>query len=391
MYYFIKSIWFFIYKWNKVKHYDIIFYYPSHFNRGKELSNVFFDPFYEMCKRNDLSYLIIEEPELFKKTKRNKDAVPFDFMLILILILRKLISLKKFESFQHREWYIAKLLKPIFFRKLTFNNYIVLSNSMMGFFRGLNKDAKLYDYQHGVITSDHRGYINFDEKIAEHIVLNNANVMVYGEGFRDVLVRGVSSDYYDRHTYVIGQSLEAQSYEHYGKKCILFSLQFADPNKILNQGMLDKLIYFFEKYKDFFLSNDICILLKHHPRFQHDINPSSLYAFEFTKIYEGSLFEALEESFLHMTFHSTTTFEAASVGVPTLLLKNDFLSPQFFVDDYDYPLGIMDEEKIIKSIDMYLKDENQYDIDARKTYDWYHRFYEPIDEILFVGLMREKE
>lgn len=388
--YIFKSFLFFSSSLFKKRKYDVIFYYPAHFNRGTDTKNDFFDPFYEICNNNNISYLVIEEPELYKKMKRNVDTVPFDFMLIMILMLRKLIPLKRFDSFQHREWFIARLLKPIFFRNFTFENYIVLSNSMMGFFRGLNKDAKLFDYQHGVITSQHRGYVGIDTNAAEHIKLNDANVMVYGKGFEDVLCSAVADKYYDSHVHTVGQSVNGRFENHYGKRTVLFSLQFADPNPVFNQKILDKIVKFFEKYEDFFVSNNIIILLKHHPRFHHDIDPTPLYLFTFTKLYKGVLFDALEESFLHLTFHSTTTFEASSMGIPTLLMENNLLDPKFFIYDYNYPLGIKNEQNIIECIEMYLHDEVHYLSDTKKVFEWNKNFYSEIDIHLFVNLIKGK-
>lgn len=368
--------------------YNIIFYYPAHFNRSHQGENSYFEPFYELCRKQNISYIVLEEPDFSKKVFRNPNAIPFDSIVIMILILRKLIPLKRFETFQHREWFIAKLLKPIFFRNFTFSNYIVLSNSMLGFFRGLNSDAKLYDYQHGVITSQHRGYIGCDKDVSEHIKLNDANVMVYGKGFENVLKNAVLGQYYDSHIYSIGQSIHGSFEKHYGKKTILFSLQFADPNPVFNQKILDKIVRFFEKYEDFFVSNHISVLLKHHPRFQHDIDPSPLYKFAFTKLYEGNLVEALKESCVHMTFHSTTTFEAAAHGIPTLLMENNLLNPQFFVDDYDYPLGIKNEVQIIETLLSYSESEQRYRDDAKSVYDWQYYFYQPINETLFFDLIK---
>ncbi len=332
---------------------------------------------------------MIEEPELSKRTKRNKDAVPFDFILIIILILRKLIPLTKFDSFQHREWFIARLLKPIFFRNFTFNNSIVLANSMLSLFRGLNEKAKLFDYQHGVITSKHSGYI-VNECAHEGIKLNDANVLVYGKGFKEILHNAVSDKYYASHVYAIGKSVPNKFKNHYGKRKIIFSLQFSDLDTKFNRDILKKIVHFFETYEDFFLLNDITILLKHHPRFQHDIDVTPLYVFSFTKLYEGSLFDVLHESFLHITFHSTSTFEASTMSIPTLLMKNDILNPQFFIDDYYYPLGTKNELEIIECIKTYLHDKVRYSADAKKVFEWYYRFYAEIDESLFVDLIKGK-
>jgi len=389
---FIKSFYFFTKLIFIKKHYNVIFFYPAHFNRGIKNENEFFQPFYEICKKNDIKFLAIEEPELFKSAKSATNTVPFDFILIIILILRKVIPLKKFNSFQHREWHIAKLLKPIFFRNLTFDNYITISNSMLGFFRGLSESAKLYDYQHGVITSKHTGYLDCTTKLAaEHIRLNDVNIMVHGNGFANVLKRSVEDEYYDSHVFVVGKNDKKHIKRSLEFNFILFSLQFADFNPSLNKEILYKINNFFIENKKFFIENDIFVLLKHHPRFSHDIDPSPLYDFPFTKHFKGTLFDALEKCFAHITFHSTTTFEAASIKVPTLLLKNNLMDPEFFVNDYKYPLGIKNEQEIIESIYAYLHNESKYQQDSYNVYNWYKKFYSDIDESLFLELLKSQK
>ncbi|WP_286336503.1 hypothetical protein [Hydrogenimonas cancrithermarum] len=296
--------------------------------------------------------------------------------------------MEKFESFQHREWYIAEKLKPLLFRKFRFKNYIVLSNSMLGFFRSIDKEACLYDYQHGVITSSHSGYIR-NETAAEHIERNKANVLLYGDGFKDVLCRADKKGYYLDHAFVIGQRIRGNFRNHFAQKSILFSLQFSDPNPILNNKLLEKIVHFFDTYQDFFIDSGITLLLKHHPRFSHDIDDSALFRYPFTHLYKGSLSDALQQCSLHLTFHSTTTFEAAAEGIPTLLWENDLLDPRFFIDDYRYPLGIFDESSLIQKIKEYLSSERKYLEEAKKVFMWFQHFYSPLDETKFLKLMKE--
>ncbi len=388
MSYFVKSLLFFFTNLFRERKYDIVFYYPCHFNRGDDSQNIYFKHFFHICDQKGIKYIVFEEPDLSKNHPRNSDAVPFDFPLLTILLLRKLINIEKFESFEHREWFIAKILKPLFFRKFTFNNYIVLSNSMMGFFRGLEKEARLFDYQHGVITSSHRGYVSENHEAANHLKLNDANVLVYGKGFAQVLRNAVTDSYFDSHVFAIGNNLQGKFKNHSGKRNILFSLQFADPNPVLNQEQMRIILNFFETNPNFFISNGINILMKHHPRFQNDIDVSPLEKFEFTSFFYGTLFEGLNESFLHITLHSTTTFEAASVGVPTLLLKNSLLNPDFFIKDYNYPLGTLDGEQIVEKIGAYLRNKTLYQQDAKHLFEWYKNFYSSFNDDMFLGLLK---
>lgn len=386
----IESFFFFIIGIFKKRTYDVIFYYPAHFNRGGDGSNSFFEPFYQICENNNISYLVFEEPELSKKSFRNDNAVPFDFIYFLILIMRKIISLEKFDSFQQREWAIAKKLKVYFLRNFQFDNYIVLSNSMMGFFRGLNNKAKLFDYQHGIIYSTHWGYIDNDGNIPAHIKENDTNLLVYGDGFKKLLIRTEKDHYYKTHVFSVGQGLKGDLSTSEGVHTILVSLQLADSDKNLNMKLRDIMVDFFEIYEDFFIQNNIKVLLKHHPRFQHDIHMKLLYKFDFISIYQGTLIDALSKSNVHITFNSTVTFEAASKGIPTLLMKNNLFNPEFFIKDYQYPLGIQDGREIINSLEKYINEKDSYMKDSKKVFEWYHQFYSEIDEQLFIDLIKGK-
>jgi len=114
----LKSIWFVVSHLYSSKVYDVVFYYPQHFNRGKNGENLFFKPLYESCKSNNISYLIFEEPDRKSDKIRNKEVIPFDFIYFLIIILRKI-------GFTEQK--IGKILSFTFLRGIKFKNYIVLS------------------------------------------------------------------------------------------------------------------------------------------------------------------------------------------------------------------------------------------------------------------------
>ena len=86
---FITSFFYFFRYLFITKKVDVLFYYPQHFNRGENGENLFFKPLYESCKSNNISYLIFEEPDKKSDKDRNKEAVPFDFIYFLIVLLRR--------------------------------------------------------------------------------------------------------------------------------------------------------------------------------------------------------------------------------------------------------------------------------------------------------------
>lgn len=395
--YFIKSFFFFTSNLFIKRDYDIVFYYPIHFNRGKKGENQFFESFYEICKKNDISYLVIEEPELFSKNdyRRNDYVVPFDLVFFIILVFRKLIPLKKFENFQEREWFIAKILKPIFFTRFTFKNYIVLSQSMVGFFRGLDDKAKLYDYQHGVLTSTHSGYVTEDHQVPDNLKLNRVNVLVYGDGFRKVLLESTKDDYYKKHAITVGQYIKSRMIDNYKSRSILFALQFKDFDVKTHEKILERVISFLKRGESLFEKYGIKLYLKNHPRFNHNISLDRLKEFSFVEFKEIDLFDVIESSFLQVTLSSTSVFEAAARGIPTLLIKNDDLphelNPYFFDDDYYYPIKTKIIDEIIIYIENYLKDEEKYRTDLKEIYSWYQNFYSKIDEKSLISILKKDQ
>lgn len=383
-----SSILFFVKNATRKRSYNIIFYYPAHFNRAESKKNEFFEPLYEICEQHAISYLILEEPELDRATTRSKRAVPFDFILILIFFLRKAIPLKRFENFQERDWHIADKIKNILFRKLHYDNVIVLSNSMIGFFHGMDKQAKIFDYQHGIIYPYHEGYISKNRKVPEHIYKNNVNLLLYGQLFKEILSEHTDSDYYNHHTYVIGKKVEGKERKKSpDKNNILFSLQIAgdEPDRDLNWI---KLTYeFLNKYSNFFISNELKIIFKRHPRYSPKYDDSSLYSFEFTQLHEGTLKSALDNCFLHITLFSTVVFDAAARGIPTLLWDTTdskcFLYPEY----YKYPINPTGDEMMIENITNYVKDAQLYDDASKKVYNWFNYCYTPLKEDSFLNAL----
>lgn len=391
----MKNLFKMIFKKNQF--YDVIFYYPIHFNRGEKGENIFFEPFYEICKKNNLKYLIIEEPVLFSKTKysRNKNATPFDVILFFILILRKVLPLKKFDSFQKREQYIGKILKKIFFRNIEFNNFVTISNSMEGVFRGINDNANIFDYQHGVIFNNHEGYFK-DNQVASHIKENNVKVLTYGKGFKKILEENTKDDFYKKNAIVIGKKLKQFKNLKKNKNRILFTLQLVSEThskKEIEEGR--NLIYkFLIQNRKFFEENNIKLIFKPHPRCnQKDLPKEWEDEFNFVYFSNEILEKLLNEVFLHITFSSSTVFEAAERKIPTIFLKNNFNNTWngfYYFEDFKYPIKAFSEKDIYIPIQKYLSNDVEYELDSKKVYDWYKYFFENLKEDVFVKIVKDK-
>ena len=372
----------------KKREYDLVFYYPAHFNRGSNVENEFFSPMYKICEKFNITYIVFEEPDLSMKVKRGSKTIPFDFMYYLILFFRKIFPLRLFVTFEQREWFIAKILKNIFLKRFNFRKCIVISNSMVGFFRGLNINANIYDYQHGLISSSHRGYISKDKLAQPHITENNIKLLVYGDGFKKILINSTNDCYYLENTDVYGIGFYIKKHNINDKINVLFSLQFTDVNEDKDKKNFNILYLLITKLTPMFEKNNLILHLKHHPRYANHLDFSQLQALSFIKFHSGDLSSAFDNCFLHITMHSTVTFEAAAQGIPTILIQNDTLNPSFFESDYSYPVNIADITKISGLIESYIENDNLYNKDSNAVLEWYKDFYQPIDEDLFVKLIK---
>ena len=68
------------------KPYDVIFYCPQHFNRSENGENPYFEKLIKSCIENNLSYLLLEEPDRNTYSPRSKIATKFDLWFYIIII-----------------------------------------------------------------------------------------------------------------------------------------------------------------------------------------------------------------------------------------------------------------------------------------------------------------
>jgi hypothetical protein len=147
---------------------------------------------------------------------------------------------------------------------------------------------------------------------------------------------------------------------------------------------------FFLANSNFFIDNNISIVVKHHPRanMKSQVNFLSQYSFV-TKSNNENLFQDFEENNLHMTFNSSSACEAAFFGMPTVFLEIE--NPQhddlpelgakdLFIDQLQYPLTnymIFDTEGF-QSLLLSKEDEiinSNVDI-QKKLFDWHRLLFE---------------
>jgi hypothetical protein len=354
------SFFYFIKLFFKKQEIDVVFYYPKHFNRGDDNQNLFLKPLFESCKKYNITYLVFEEPDRKSDKKGHINSIPFDFTFYLIILLRK---------FGFRDKSSSNILSFLFLRNLKFKNVIVLSQSLIEFFRGLDKEAKIFDLQHGIIYSGKGSYIS-DGKASSNISDNNVQLLLFGQGFKEILDVSDKTNYYKKSTNVLGVQ-KSKYFRHFNpNRKVLITLQITeDHTEEQNKKMLDEIIKIIDS------NEDLDFYMRNHPRFNNCIDISELV--KKTNLAPESLIECFALCSIHITSYSTTTFECAEFGIPTIFfqsLKEDF---NVFETDFKYPFDI-------EIVDV-IKDYSNY---SDEVISWRKKYYSDYDEDKFISLLK---
>ena len=121
----------------------------------------------ESCKKNNLKFIIFEDADLkgeYNDFLRSNHSIPFDFISLFQIILRKFFNLiyknplSENENYI-REYKISNVIKNFFFRKFNSKVYITLLWNNVTLWRNIDPDSCVVDYQHGVIFDGEKGYI----------------------------------------------------------------------------------------------------------------------------------------------------------------------------------------------------------------------------------------
>jgi hypothetical protein len=371
VYYFFYSVFYFIKLAFTKKHYCIIFYSRHHFNRGENSENIFLKDLLNVCEIHNLSFLYLEEPDIYSNQKRSKNAIPFDFIYYLIVFLRKFMRLELSSIDKDKK--IGSFLRKIFFKKITFDNYITISQSMLSFFNGVNSDAKRFDLQHGTIHAKKESYL-YDGMVSSNLQENDVNLFLSGNAYKNILTKNEIESYFYNHIHVIGiSSINNIIISSEPNKNVLVSLQFThDHSKDENRLIADAL------EKQMMEESTFYFYLKNHPRFNTEMDLNRFLSLPNVSLFSEDLKDGFKKCSLHLTSYSTVAFEASLQGIPTCFLQSDSEKMNIFNTQYNYPFY-----KYSLS-DLY----NNYSVCSLDTKQWAMKFYQPFCEESFLKSLK---
>tara|TARA_A100001011_G_scaffold354499_1_gene396949 strand:- start:2235 stop:3494 length:1260 start_codon:yes stop_codon:yes gene_type:complete len=399
MNYFLKLIFF-------TKEYDVVFVSSVYFNRGHNGENALLKPMIESCKKNNLNFVIFEDADLkgeYKNFRRSNNSIPFDFISLLQVILRKFFNLIYKNSLSEdenyiREYKISNVLKNFFFRKFNSKVYITLLWNNITLWRSIDPDSCVVDYQHGVIYDGHLGYIK-DGRPPKIKSANDIVTLVYGQGFKDILLDSDKSNFYGENNVLkvgIKKEFNFKNLPPGNNRKILFSLQIVPglDVKLVNNYInnINKLITF---NKDFLTENNYKIIFRHHPRYTTYNCPKINFEEDFIDFdNQTPILDLLDTVSMHMTFHSTSVFDAAMIGIPSIFIDMlEEMSPEeIFLNQYKYPCKdmIIKDYKDLEKILLDLDNKEIFINNCHDVYQWSQAFYNDFDEKIFEDFLSKK-
>lgn len=404
-YYLIKSMLYFTSSLFKKQKFDVVFVYLNHFNRGKNDENDFLTPMIESCRKNKIKYIVFEDTDLkgaFSQYKRSQKAIPLDFITLLRIFLRKIYktrfnTLNSYNDYHMREQKITHILKNTLFRNFQFDICINMAGDTIDLFRGLGSKSMICEYQHGIALDGQDSYMT-NGIPAKNRVVNNVTSLVYGKGFQSLLIKRDKTGFYNQEnlidigTNLMSKKLYSQKLKENNKN-ILFSLQITPDLSIednteyigIVQSIIQQNAYYLEK-------NNYKIILKQHPRFDAKKCRNIELNYSFMEFSDDTpLDDLLDKSNLHLTFHSTTAFDAALKGIPTIFIdmKKNFTPYEIFFNQYKYPMRNL---RIVENLDFQnilqlLESSMQYEESCLSAYNWARSYYQDYDEDKFINLI----
>ena len=388
------------------KSYDVVFVSSALFNRGESGENILLKPMIECCIKNNLNYLIFEDTDIkgkYKNFPRNSQAIRFDFISIIQIILRKIFNSKSRNNLSKDQLYlnelkISKILKKIFFRKFHSKIYVTLLWNNITLWRCIDPEACVMDYQHGIIFDGHEESIKDGKPpIIKH--RNNIITLVYGDVFKNILINNDATGFYSKKNVItVGLKKESNSQKKSEEdiKKILFTLQIVPDwaNKDINKLYIDIVENLIHRNAEYLLDNNYEIIFRNHPRFIDKICPNVNLNYDFVSFdNETPINDLIDNAYIHMTFHSTSTLDAAVSGTPSILIDmHDHFSPsEIFLRQYKYPfadLVIRDHKDFSNILDL-LNNEQIYNKKCENIYKWSKGIYQDFDMSVFKNLLVE--
>jgi len=421
--YLLKSSIFFLKSLFFKQSFDVIFSYDYKLKNGAKQTPALLLPFIEFCKKKGYRYIIFEDVDL-RKIRKDKElslnSIPMTSLTLLESILKRLYKLFSWDHITNRKTHINQSyedgsifevkrgkeilmiskISKFFFRNISCPNVITLVSNRSYLWRQCFPNARIYDYQHGVIFNGDANYLN-SGRPPEYRIKENLITLVYSNKIKNLLKDNDLSDYYsDKNLIVLGKKKNKHQLNKTDNQnlSMLFSCQNAsDGNQNDLNYYYSLLINFFNDSEDLINELSCSLILRNHPRAIASENPILKFPF-FKESTNNDIYQDLHASDLHLTMNSSSVFEASELGIPTIFLELDdssvffptLASKKLYLEQFDYPFEkffVSSASDLRIAIDFYLSQDINYL--KQRLVKWHDMMIEEISEAKVSNLLKK--
>lgn len=363
------------------------FFQDNSFFRTAKGTNPFFDPIIQVCEENGIEW------KVFTYSPCAKCGYPLEKMgyfgrysAFMVWVWRVVHLVWRAEVWQ--VWGLfGRLMRPFCRKRFEADLFVTIAGNMSTALAGMFPQTRLVDLQHGIIHSAHGGYFQPDGRLkAFYRAHKQIEFWRYGQGYvRCHLKHPANCADLEGRIKVIGDvfgqadrlntqvNVEPRQY-------IVVSLQFtSDFSRSVFQSWEKDLCKYLELIQEEGLYKHYQVVLKHHPRYNgcYDIVPM-LNKFPWLSISDMPHSELKKRAMYHITYMSTTAFEYAAAGVPTLFTESDSnrLGVEIFYDEFNYPLPLS-----FNTLRSATECVEEWKRQSKMVKEWQRRFYEPVDMV----------
>ena len=374
----------------------VIFYQPVSFLRSAKKTNPFFDPIIEVCRKNGIDWeLWLPDARVEHGYEKShvRDMRWFYFFDHLFYRIFHYVFRVRMERAQTWSGF---LLRQLTFHRFKADLVISIAGCLVHVMKSFFPHVRAADVQHGVVYSRHKGYFDPHGRIwSFYWTYPEREFWLYGPGYADCFFKNPENHrWLDGRVKVIGDVVRAGGKDEILadiggtgrlRNVIAFSAQLThDLDAATLDEMVRRMVAFFEGLHARY-GSAYRYVFKQHPRFGKCCDIAALAALSYVEQSDKPWTELYPQMALHVTFSSTVTFDAASVGVPTChppYPENKILDGRFYGTDFGYPFAGKTVDELLALM--------KHDVAAtmRTTRDWFLSCHAPFDEKTCLSLLK---
>lgn len=374
----------------------IVFLQLRCFLHTRKRTNPLFDAIIHVCEENEIPWEIWltdrNLPTGYSPKKIRKYGWRNSIITAGLLFLNHLCKIPTKTSYKIIHFFLKTFRILDTDISLFFTNGLYYVNELSILYPGI----KIIDVQHGILYPTHVGYFSPNGAL-HHDLLQAKNLIfwLFGENYKNFFFKNKTNALeLSQRIEVIGDVKKINTSLAKIKsplKSIVIASQLVE-DTFFSADLLRSMKSIYENTLDMIYStltdsNNNCkftVIFRHHPRFFNCIDLSD-WSDKYPSLVMNDTRdwdEVYPETKCLLTINSTSAFDAAAYGVPTIIINTTQKTLRnILAEDFKYPLPHLTLEKCLNM------DDSTYEETRRIAHSWYKAYYSSFDSTTCKNLL----